>query len=46
MREIIYVCRDCDFVESHGEGWGLDKCPYCRSDDWVEYIRNTEDDDE
>lgn len=24
-------CRDCDFIDERGE---LDKCPYCRGDDW------------
>lgn len=25
-------CKDCKFVDQRGT---LDKCPYCRSDNWV-----------
>lgn len=27
-----YQCRDCKFIDERGD---LDKCPYCRNDDWV-----------
>jgi len=35
LPEMIYVCRDCNFI--HTSQYEIDKCPYCRSDDWVEY---------
>lgn len=33
--EQFYVCRDCNFV--HTTAYDIDKCPYCKSDDWIEY---------
>jgi hypothetical protein len=45
MRNTIYVCKDCGFADSHGhDADSPDKCPYCRSDDWVSYERQTDDD--
>lgn len=32
---VFYVCNDCNFV--HTSGYDIDKCPYCSSDDWIEY---------
>lgn len=26
-----FICKDCDFLDYTGE---LDRCPYCRNDDW------------
>ena len=33
--EVIYVCRDCYFT--HDSMYDIDKCPYCKSDDWAEF---------
>lgn len=44
MRQTIYVCRDCLFVDSHPDDIGaIDKCPYCRSDDWVHYDKEEDE---
>ena len=32
-------CRDCGFIDNTVHG--LDKCPDCKSDDWVEIKRAT-----
>lgn len=40
----LYVCRDCDFVNDNA--YDIDKCPYCSSDDWVEFKKVKDIDDE
>ncbi len=39
IRQIIYVCRGCQWVDCNmnSDGWDIDKCPYCKGDDWAEY---------
>ncbi len=27
-------CRDCGFIDN--SQWGVDKCPDCKSDDWID----------
>ena len=39
----IYICRDCNFLDKEGS---LDKCPYCKSDDWIDYEKQEEEEDE
>lgn len=38
----FYVCRDCNFV--HTDPYDIDKCPYCKSDDWIKYKKEDEND--
>lgn len=34
MKKQIHKCRDCGFEDDPPDGFNLDKCPYCRNDDW------------
>lgn len=37
LRNFLYVCRDCRWVDHHGADIDIDKCPYCGSDNWAQY---------
>ena len=41
--DTIYVCRDCSFI--HNSAYDIDKCPHCKCDDWVYYVRSEPDED-
>ncbi len=49
-REFVWKCGDCGFWDNFGaEGDDVDKCPYCKSDNWIGYERverETDEDDE
>ena len=47
IRDFIYVCSDCKFVECQEGGESeIDKCPYCKGDDWITYERMDDAEDE
>lgn len=37
MKEVFYVCEECNFIDSHGQGNEVEECPYCKNYSWVEF---------